>query len=148
MWGYGYYLGRRQVGAVSSNVGPTSTVRISGAGIDWYSTFNIDTPIIPGVCRHVYDNRTGAEVYRIVYWQPGVYELQAESSLLAEERNSQYLFGTSGMPVTALTERISTAEWIPPNNLEIEPYFLTTVFDEIRDEPLMAMLSFPALRFC
>ncbi|MCR5297243.1 MAG: hypothetical protein K6E17_07515 [Clostridiales bacterium] len=64
-----------------------------------------------------------------------------------EIREGAYLFGPPQMPATALTQRISEAEWIPTKGLEIEPYFLTTVYEDVSPAYLMMVLSFPALRF-
>ena len=101
-----------------------------------------------GTSRQVKDNQTGLEVYRIIFWQPGKYEIRtAETSRYTEIRNGIYLFGKPLMPVTAMTERIGEAEWIPPKNAEVEPYFRTTFYEDVNEAYRMMVLSFPALRF-
>ena len=67
--------------------------------------------------------------------------------MTVEERNNMYLFGRNGMPVAAITERISEAEWIPSSGMLIEPAFRTTFFEN-EDSPgfMMLVLSFPAVK--
>ena len=148
-WGYEFYdAGRNRIGSVSAAFSPSSPVLIEGGEIVWYSQFGIDSLIVPGTSRQVKDNKTGLEVYRIVFWQPGKYEVRTrEASDYAEIREGIYLFGRPLMPVTAMTERIREADWIPPKNVNVEPYFKTTVFEKVNEAYLMMVLSFPALRF-
>ena len=148
-WGYEFYdEGRNRIGAVNAVVATSSPVLIEGKTVRWYSQFGIDSMIVPGTSRQVKDNNTGLEVYRLVFWQPGKYEVRtSEASLQAEVRNGIYLFGKPLMPVVAMSERISEAEWIPPTNRNVEPFFRTTVFEEVSEAFLMMALSFPALRF-
>ena len=151
VWGYEFYHpDRTLIGSVSSVVAPSAAVRIEGGPIQWYSRFDIDTRIVPGTGRKVKDNRTGDEVYRIIYWQQGLYQVRSadDRSVQVEIRKDAYLFGKPMMPVTAMTERITEADWIPANHLEVRPYFRTTVYEEISEEYLMMVLSFPALRMC
>ena len=151
VWGYEFYHpDRTMIGSVSSVVAPSAAVRIEGGPIQWYSRFDIDTRIVPGTGRKVKDNRTGDEVYRIIYWQQGLYQVRSadDRSIQVEIRKDAYLFGKPMMPVTAMTERITEADWIPANHLEVRPYFRTTVYEEISEEYLMMVLSFPALRMC
>ena len=151
VWGYEFYHpDRTLIGSVSSVVAPSAAVRIEGGPIQWYSRFDIDTRIVPGTGRKVKDNRTGDEVYRIIYWQQGLYQVRSadDRSVQVEIRKDAYLFGKPMMPVTAMTERITEADWIPANHMEVRPYFRTTVYEEISEEYLMMVLSFPALRMC
>ena len=151
VWGYEFYHpDRTMIGSVSSVVAPSAAVRIEGGPIQWYSRFDIDTRIVPGTGRKVKDNRTGDEVYRIIYWQPGLYQVRSagDRSIQVEIRKDAYLFGKPMMPVTAMTERITEADWVPANHMEVRPYFRTTVYEEISEEYLMMVLSFPALRMC
>ena len=148
IWDYEFYdTGRNLVGSVSGAVSPSAPVLITGGTIRWYSRFDIDNMIVPGTSRRVMDNQTGQEVYRLVFWQPGKYEIRTrDESLQAETRNSMYLFGKPFMPVTAMTERISEAEWLPPKKITAEPCFKTTFFENVNEAYLMMALSFPALR--
>ena len=151
VWGYEFYHpDRTLIGSVSSVVAPSAAVRIEGGPIQWYSRFDIDTRIVPGTGRKVKDNRTGDEVYRIIYWQQGLYQVRSadDRSIQVEIRKDAYLFGKPMMPVTAMTERITEADWVPANHMEVRPYFRTTVYEEISEEYLMMVLSFPALRMC
>lgn len=148
-WGYEFYdAGRNRIGSVNAVIATSSPVLIEGPVLCWYSQFGIDSMIVPGTSRQVKDNRTGLEVYRIVFWQPGKYEVRSgEESVHAEIRNGIYLFGKPLMPVTAMTERITEAEWLPPKNMNVEPYFRTTFFENVNKAYMMMALSFPALRF-
>ena len=151
VWGYEFYHpDRTMIGSVYSVVSPSAAVRIESGPIQWYSRFDIDTRIIPGTGRKVKDNRTGDEVYRIIYWQPGLYQVRAsdDRSIQVEIRKDAYLFGEPMMPVTAMTERVMEAEWIPNSRMEVRPYFRTTVYEAISPEYLLMALSFPALRMC
>ena len=151
VWGYEFYHpDRTLIGSVSSVVAPSAAVRIEGGPIQWYSRFDIDTRIVPGTGRKVKDNRTGDEVYRIIYWQQGLYQVRSadDRSVQVEIRKDAYLFGKPMMPVTAMTERITEADWVPANHMEVRPCFRTTVYEEISEEYLMMVLSFPALRMC
>ena len=150
VWGYEFFdAERNQIGFVRNGMSRSDPVRIEGGGVSWFSLFGMDNTIVPGTSRRVKDSRSALEVYRIVFWQPGLYEVRpaAGESVQAEIRQDAYLFGPPQMPAVALTQRISEAEWIPPNNLEIEPYFRTTVYEDVNPAYLMMVLSFPALRF-
>ena len=153
IWGYSYYQNRLYIGETSCRIGRSSSVRITGEDISWYSPFSIDTDIVPGISRRVNDDRNARELYRVIFWQPGLYELIAKAengetwSMIVQERNNMFLFGQQGMPVSAITERIGEAEWLPPTAMQIEPAFRTSFFDR-EDSPgfLMMVLSFPALK--
>ena len=151
IWGYEFYHpDRTRIGSVGSVVAPSAAVRIEDGTLNWYSRFDIDTRIVPGTGRKVKDNRTGDEVYRIIYWQPGLYQVRFadDRSVQVEIRQNAYLFGEPLMPVTAMTERITEAEWTPHSHMEVTPYFRTTVYEEVSEEYLIMALSFPALRMC
>jgi len=153
IWGYAYYQGRLFLGETSCRAGRDSIVRVTGENINWYSSFTIDTEIIPGISRRIKDNMTEEELYRIIFWRPGLYEFAAKTemgrewSMTVEERNGMYLFGKNGMPVSAITERIRDAEWAPPAAMQTEPAFRTAFYEQ-EDSPgfLMMVLSFPALK--
>ena len=150
-WGYEFYdAGRNRIGSVNAVISTSAPVLIEGMDLCWYSQFGIDTMIVPGTSRQVKDNQTGMEVYRIVFWQPGKYEVRTrEASDYAEIRQGIYLFGKPLMPVTAMAERITEADWIPPlgRQTQVEPAFRTKFFEQ-EDSPgfLMMVLSFPALK--
>ena len=152
VWQYGFYENQRQIGRVSSLVGPNATTRIEAESLSWYSRFDMDITVIPGISRRVKANPTGEEVYRLIYWKPGYYEFVADQpqgkwTMFAEHRNGRYLFGEQGQPVTAMTERIDSAEWMPVSSLTVEPYFRTTFYEEVSLPLKMLVLSFPAMRF-
>ena len=150
VWGYDFYdQNRRKTGSVGALVIPNEPVGIHSANCHWYSRFSMDTTIVPGTGRRVKDQRTGEEIYRLIYWGPGLYQIRSDSqSVRVEIREGQYLFGQPGMPVTALTERISDAGWTPPEgSMEAEPWFRTTFFEEVTEQYALMALSFPALRF-
>lgn len=151
-WGYSYYQGMEYIGETACQIGPSSTVRVVGDGLVWYSPFRLDTDIVPGVSRRIRDNLTDKELYRIIFWRPGLYEFSARTdggnwSMAAEERNGMYLFCRRGMPVAAITERITEADWVPPTGMHIEPAFRTRFYEQ-EDSPgfLMMVLSFPAMK--
>ena len=54
-----------------------SLVRIETDTFSWYSTFqmNTDYPAYPGVSRKVMDDRSGLEVFRVVFCEPGFYRI-------------------------------------------------------------------------
>ena len=144
IWCYHFYTGKELVGKVSCALSLLSTVRVEMVPVSWYSTFHADTQVFPGVSRKVMDDRTEREVYRIVFCEPGYYRLMSPSgSLLVECRENAFLFGNPGKPVLAMTERISECAWVPVG----EPFFRTVVYDDVTEEVLVAMLTFPALRF-
>ena len=149
VWGYDFYDGRNRIGSIRSPVLPSPAVQINGKGLNWYSKFSMDHTIVPGSCRWVKDNQTGREVYRMIYWQPGWYQVRMASgnTVQVEIRDGAYLFGAPDSPVTAMTQRISAIDWIPSSGYDIHPYFRTTVYEEVDDAVLLMILSFPALRF-
>ena len=152
VWGYDFYRAdnRLQVGSVRGLVMPSAQARIESANIHLYSSFDLDTTIIPGTGRRVKDNATGEEVYRLIYWRPGLYQVRSRTdSVDVEIRNGQYLFGIPGNPVTALTERCGGAvPWAPEYRyMDAEPYFRTVFFEDVSEGYAMMALSFPALRF-
>jgi len=152
IWGYSYYQGMTYTGETACQIGRNSIVRITGENIAWYSSFTINTDIVPGISRRIKDNMTDEELYRIIFWRPGLYEFRAKTEtgdwgMTVEERNGMYLFGQSGMPVSAITERIGETDWMPSTGMQIEPAFRTT-FYEREESPgfVMLVLSFPALK--
>ena len=152
MWGYSYYQDETFIGKTTCQISTSSTVRVTGEDVEWYSSFNIDTEIVPGVSRRIKDNLTGEELYRIVFWRPGLYEIAARTdtggwSRTVEERKGAYFFGRTGMPVSAIMERIIESDWTPPTGMQIEPAFRTRFFEQ-EDSPgfLMMVLSFPAMK--
>ena len=150
VWGFEFFdPSRNQLGFVRNGLSRSEPVRIEGEGISWVSLFGLDNTIVPGTSRRVKDSRTGQEVYRIIYWQPGFYQVRSAEggSVQVEIRDGAYLFGPPEMPATALTRRILEAEWIPPTGPGIEPYFHTVFYEEVSPAYRMMVLSFPALRF-
>ena len=148
IWKYEFRLDGERIGSVTSIVSPTEPVRIEGPEIQWYSRFDFDPEIVPGVSRRVKDNKTGEEFFRIVWWRPNLYEVRRNrESIQVEIRNGCYLFGLPMMPVTAMTERTS-GQPILLNGREAECWFRTMLFDPVSPEYMMMVLSFPALRFC
>ena len=145
VWSYHFYAGRQVIGKTSNVLSLSSMVRIESASFSWYSTFHMDTQVFPGVSRKVMDDRTGLEVYRVVFCEPGFYRLMGGiGNLLVECRENAYLFGNPGQPVLAMTERIREWPWAPGG----VPFFQTAVYEEhVPEEQLMAMLAFPAVRF-
>ena len=148
IWQYDYWKDGEKIGSAAFIVSPWEPARITGPEVDWYSRFDIDSELVPGVSRKVKDNRTGDEVYRIVYWRPGLYEVRTrERSIQVEIRDGNYLFGTPGMPVAALTER-TQGEPKQIRGMDADRYFRTVFFDPATNGYMMMVLSFPALRFC
>ena len=150
VWGFEFFdPDRNQIGFVRNGLSRPDPVRIEAEGISWHSLFGLDNTIVPGTSRRIKDSRTGQEIYRIIYWQPGLYQVRpvTGSSVQAEIREGDYVFGPPLMPAAALTKRISEAEWVPPSTLEIQPYFHTTFYEDVNPVYRMMVLSFPALRF-
>ena len=117
--------------------------------MSWYSRYNLEQTIVPGTGRQVKDSSTGSEVYRVIYWQPGLYQVRSAGgqSVQVEVQDGRYLFGQPEKPVTAMTFRIEEADWMPAYALDVRPWFRTIVYEEVNDAYLMMVLSFPALRF-
>lgn len=150
VWVYEFFDTRRnRIGSVGSEIAPSAPTRISGEGISWYSRFNLDNTIVPGTGRQVKDSRTGAEVYKVIYWRPGLYQIRYTNdiSLQVEIREGRFLFGNPDEQVAAMTLRIDDAAWKPAYALDVRPWFRTIVYRETDPEMLMTLLSFPALRF-
>lgn len=148
VWQYEFWLDGEPVGSVASVVSLQEPARIEGRNISWYSRFDMDTDIVPGISRKVKDNRTGGEVYRIIWWRPDLYEIRAkERSVQVEIHDGSYFFGAPLMPVTALTER-TAGDGRLVRGLEADRWFRTVLFEPVSDAYLMMALSFPALRFC
>ena len=148
IWQYEFCRDGETVGSVASVVSLREPARIEGPGISWYSRFDMDTEIVPGVSRKVKDNRTGEEVFRIIWWRPNLYEIRMrEKSLQAEIRDGSYLFGDPMKPATALTER-TRGEGRLVRGMEAERWFRTVFFDPVDERYMMTALSFPALHFC
>ena len=145
IWSYHFYAGRQMIGKALCKLSLSSLVRVEAGNEAWYSPFHMDTQVFPGVSRKVMDDRTGTEVFRIIFCEPGFYRiLGRDSGLLVECRGEAYLFGNPGQPVLAMTERIREWPWVPSG----EPFFRTTVYEENLPEGyLTAMLAFPAVRF-
>ena len=148
-WGYTFYdTARNRIGSVSFVAGKYSAVHIESQNLSWYSSFNIDNEIVPGTGRRVTDNLTGKEVYRLIFWKPGLYQVRSATDCVQVEiRGDEYLFGAPQELVTAMTKRIDTADWIPSELPGAKPVLKTTVFEDVSEAYLMMVLSFPALRF-
>ena len=148
IWRYEFCRDWESIGHVASAGSPREPVRIEGPEISWYSRFDMDTEIVPGVSRKIMDDKTGGEVYRIVWWRPNLYEIRMrEKSLQAEIRDGSYLFGDPMKPATALTER-TRGEGRLVRGMEAERWFRTVFFDPVDERYMMTALSFPALHFC
>ena len=150
VWGYEFFDEEKsQVGFVRNGLTTSEPVLIEGEGINWYSIFGLDNTIVPGTGRRVKDNRNGLEVYRIIFWRPGLYEVRSTvgESVQAEVREDGFLFEPSQRPATAVTQRISEAGWIPPSGYDVESYFRTVFYESVSPVFRMMVLSFPALRF-
>ena len=148
VWQYEFCLDGKTFGSVASVVSLQEPARIEGKNISWYSRFDMDTDVVPGISRKVKDNRTGEEVYRIIWWKPNLYEIRTrEKSVQVEIHDGRYFFGTPLMPVTALTER-TAGESRLVRGMEAERWFRTAFFEPASDIYMMMALSFPALRFC
>lgn len=149
--GYEFYdAGRNRIGSVSTDVMPSSPTLIKGEGIDWYSTFSMEHTIVPGTGRWVKNNQNGLEVYRIIFWKQGMYQVRTADncSVQVEIREGDYLFGKPEMPVTAMSRRIQEADWRPSyKDIGVVPYFRTTFYEDVSEAYRMMVLSFPALRF-
>ena len=146
LWRYHFYAGRQIIGKASSALSLSSVVRIESGPVSWYSMFrmNTDNGVVPGASRTVMDDRTGLEVFRIVYCEPGFYRMiGGETNLLVECRENAYMFGNPGDPVLAVTERIREWPWVPAG----EPFFRTTVYEDVPEELVLAMAAFPTVRF-
>lgn len=59
VWHYEFCLNGKSFGNVVSRVSRSEPARIEGPGISWYSHFDMDRDIVPGVSRKVKDSRTG-----------------------------------------------------------------------------------------
>ena len=150
VWGYEFFdPEKNQIGFVLNGLSSSEPVLIEGEGISWYSLFGLDMTIVPGTGRRVKDNQNSAELYRIIYWRPDLYEVRsaAGESVQAEVRDGAYLFGPPESPATALTQRISEADWVPESGYDVEPYFKTVFYEDVSPGFRMMVLSFPALRF-
>lgn len=150
VWGYEFFDPERsQIGFVRNGLSAAEPVFIEGSGINWYSIFGLDNTIVPGTGRRVKDNRDGREVYRIIYWRPGMYEIRTPlwEPVQVEVREGAYLFGPPESPAIALMQRISEADWIPSSGYDVEPYFRTIFYEDVNPAFQMMVLSFPALRF-
>ena len=150
IWVYEFYdAGRNKIGSVGSEIAPSSPTRIDGRGVSWYSRYNLEQTIVPGTGRQVKDSSTGSEVYRVIYWRPGLYQVRSAGgqSVQVEVRDGKYLFGLPEEPVTAMTFRIEEADWVPSYALDVRPWFRTILYEDVNDAYLMMVLSFPALRF-
>ena len=147
-WQYEFCKDGESYGHVISVLSLREPVRIEGPDLSWYSRFDMDTEIVPGISRKVMDNRTGEEVYRMVWWRPNLYEVcTKEKSIQVEIRNGRYLFGIPMMPVSAMTERIQGPPR-PVRGMEGEMIFRTMFFDQVGDAYRIMAMAFPALRFC
>ena len=149
VWGYEFYdQNRQRIGHVSSIVDPSVPVQIQSQNYHWYSHFDIDTTIIPGIGRRVLSNPSGEEVYRLIYWRPDLYQVHAgDQSVQVEISAGRYLFGQQGMPVTAMTERIESTDWMPVSNLDCQASFRTIFYEDVNEALALMILSFPTLRF-
>ena len=148
VWGYEFRdAGRERIGSVRAAAAPDAPAGIEGPGISWYSAFDMDSTIVPGIGRCVMDSRTGQELYRLIFRRPGLYQARPADGEPAQVVifGNTYLFGKPGEQAVAVTERIREAEKLPGQAMS--PWSRTTVYEDVGDGFLMMVLSFPALRF-
>ena len=122
---------------------PSSPALIKGEGIDWYSTFSMEQTIVPGTGRWVKNNQNGLEVYRMIFWKQGMYQVRTADnrSVQVEIREGDYLFGKPEMPVTAMSRRIQEADWRPVyKDMDVVPYFRTTFYEDVSEAYRMMVL--------
>lgn len=139
LWRYEFVRNGQRFGSVSSASSPRDPARIEGPGFSWSSLFDLESTIVPGLCRKVLDSRTGEEVFRMIWWDWELYEVRSgERSLQVEIRNGSYYFAEPGMPPAAMAEGMGGES----------PYFRTLFFDPVSEGYMLMALAFPALRFC
>ena len=148
VWSYEFYSAGEMIGTVSAIVGPNVPVYIRSQNHHWYSTFPIDTTVVPGVGRRVKDNVTGDELYRLIYWKPGLYQVRGkDGSIDVEMQGGNYLFGLPGAPVTAISERVEGKSMVSTTGMTMEPVFRTVLYEDVDEAYSLMVLSFPTLRF-
>ena len=152
VFGYSFYRDGNKICSVSSLVVPSSTVHIHGSDRDWMSPFDQDSTIFPGLTRYVYRTDSGQEECRIVYMVDW-YEIRIGMDVYrASENDGEYIFSADGQQIAVITkisrqeaEKISVPQDEP--NYDVTAYYRVDAVGGIPENALMAILSFPMVRF-
>lgn len=149
IWGYDFYREQEKLCTVSGLVIPSPPVRICGFEREWYSEFDEESTIVPGLTRYVFDSKTSREVARIIYKNAGKYEvLISQNHINVYIVEDEYGFYRNGHIIASIKRIHENNNLIPPmSDFDIEPYFSIFLAKQIELEIIMVILAFPMLQF-
>lgn len=148
--GYPFYEDQIERCVINRFALPTFPVAIHGFGHEWISEFDPKDTVVPGMVRRVADNKSGETVCQIIFAGVDRYEI-----LLNDERVAVHINGGSYAFFSgeAIVARIESAREIPadvPEKLrdyDCELVCRATLSEPMKPELVLAILSFPLLRF-
>ncbi len=150
-FGYAIYQDKEEVCNVSERSDPMKTlVHVRGYGEKWVSEFDPASTLFPGMSRYVCDADQGQTLFRIVYRDLGICDIEFSSedvSIRAEYGNgAAYAFFSGGTPVAKVTRIHKETVWIPElAGFDVKPYFDIVFEKELGQGVMMAILAFPTL---
>ena len=147
VFGYVFYSAGSYICTVSSIVSPSAPVVIRGNGLKWRSDFESCT-IVPGLTRYIVDESNGKQIFRIIYKDTGIYEINESVSVRGDTGKYTFYCDDTIIAVIERTDGGSGAFQKPSGPYyDYEPYFAISSDDGISTELLMVILAFPMLRF-
>lgn len=150
VFGYEYYENNQLLCSLNSLVLPDPPVYIRGMGLELVSEFDRDMTIVPGSRRAVTDRWTGETLFHLVYRNRGQFDILFSSDhvirVFAADDLYLFRFGPGQVAEMArLTDsRAAAAMECPP---DLEPYFRALLPEQLEPEEILAILSFPMLKF-
>ena len=149
---YYYDDNHLEVFGVSSLVTPFSHARIKMGERTWYSDFDPETTLFPGIFRQILKFGTKEQEARIVHRGPGQSQIiTQEDAFYVREVPDGYEFyapavGSGRMTVIARITRIKTADWLPEKlGFEMDPSFRVELYQPAGVSFTMRVLSYPEL---
>lgn len=151
VFGYEFFNENELFCAVSSLSMPSPPVLIHGCGCEWYSEFDTDIMIVSGLTRYVVDDKSKEEVFKIVYKDTNLYDIIfADIRITVHIENGSYIFLLDETEIVRLEKTEET--YVKDSNVwqqyySSDSFYLAVISGSMRTECILAMLSFPMLRF-
>ena len=149
-WGYAFYEEQKKICTLSSIVVPSPPVLLQGFGHEWYSKLDQAGTVAPGLTRSISDHKSKENIYKIIYQNSGQYDIVFSDDHMAVHIGNDHYAFFSGDTEVAQIEKVCETPIEVPQELQYydtELHFLANVSDQIKPEHMLAILSFPVLRF-
>lgn len=152
VFGYEFYQNKSKICTQSGTVMPSSLVRITGFGREWYSEFDMESTIVPGLARHIVYAGTNERVYKIVFRESGKFDIFIGNECIhvcIADDSYAFIYNENQIATISSVGKTENLQECMPTSIqyEIDSYFDVECAQGIREDILLAILSFPILRF-